>query len=671
MAWAFEDLDPWVPRVLQFGYQIPFVCRPPLTTTPVAFPTYRQDSPRHQALQAAVEAMVAKAAIEPVNPQSPGFYSRLFVVPKATGGWRPVIDLSPLNKSVSQTKFRMETPRQVLASIHLGDWMVSLDRKDAYFPVPIHKKSRPFLRFLWGPVVFQFRALCFGLSTAPQVFTRVMGVVAALCHRQGIRLHRYLDDWLILASSEPDLSRDRDWVLQLARDLGLLVNMEKSELVPCTRLCYLGMDIDTTLGLAFPTPGRVEKLLQLIQQFRDLEAPPALEWLRLLGHLVSLEKLVPWGRLHLRSLQFQLRSHWSQATDSKWAPVPHSADVLLDLIWWVDPRHLLAGVPFQQPLADVQLFTDASTQGWGAHLLDLQASGLWSPQEARLHINILELKAVRLGLESFLEFCRDQTVLVMSDNSTVVSHIRHQGGTRSWQLCARTLGLLRWCQEQNVQLQSRFIPGRRNVLADQLSRRAQVLPAEWSLHPDVCHHLWKVWGAPHIDLFATRLNHRLPVYCSPLPDPQAWATDALVTPWDHLWTYAYPPPALLGAVIHKFGQTQNSRMLLVAPLWPQQPWFAELLHLLVDHPRELPLWRSLLKQPHLDRFHPTPEVFRLHAWLLSSSLSEQRAFRSSLPPGSPELPGNQPLTCTRPNGPSSVVGAVLGRQILSSPLFPS
>ena len=547
--------------------------------------------------------------------------------------------------------------------------MISIDLKDAYFQVPIHKKSRKYLRFQWEQRVYQFRALCFGLSTAPQVFTRVMGVVATLCHQRGIRLHRYIDDWLVVARSEPAVRQARDWVLDLTTRLGLLVNLEKSDLTPSTRLCYLGMELDTGLALAFPATKRVERLLQIIQQFRDLESPPAWDWLRLLGHLVSLERLVPRGRQHLRSLQFQLRCHWSQATDSKWTPVPLSADVLLDLIWWVDPQHLLAGVPFTQPDADVQLFSDASTQGWGAHLLHLRASGLWSPQETMLHINLLEMKAVHLGLQSFLEFCQGQTVLVMSDNSTVVSHIQRQGGTRSWTLCSQTLRLLQWCQAHDISLRSRFIPGRRNVLADQLSRRSQILPAEWSLHPDVCHHLWKVWGAPHIDLFATSLNHKLPLYCSPFPDPEAWATDALVIPWDRLWIYAYPPPALLGQIIHKFGLTRNSRLILLAPLWPQQPWFAELLHLSTDHPRELPLWRTLLKQPHLDRFHPTPEVFRLHAWLLSNSPSEQRAFRNSLPLELPDQPDFQPPTSTRPSGPSSVVGVVEGRLIRSSPLF--
>ena len=78
--------------------------------------------------------------------------------------------------------------------------MVSIDLKDPCLQVPVHPDSRRFLRFVVDGQVYQFRALCFGLSTALQVFTRVMAPVSLILHRMGIGLRRYLNDWLILAS---------------------------------------------------------------------------------------------------------------------------------------------------------------------------------------------------------------------------------------------------------------------------------------------------------------------------------------------------------------------------------------------------------------------------------------------------------------------------------------
>ena len=90
--------------VLQDGYRVPFTdSPPPLSLTSVSFPTYRAGSPRAQALRQEVEAMLAKGALEIARDPDPGFYSRLFLVETASGGWRPVIDLSHL------IVFKMET----------------------------------------------------------------------------------------------------------------------------------------------------------------------------------------------------------------------------------------------------------------------------------------------------------------------------------------------------------------------------------------------------------------------------------------------------------------------------------------------------------------------------------------------------------------------------------
>ena len=358
------QVDPWVVQALHYGYLVPFLRTPPMSLHPIEFQSYHHTSPRFAAVQEAVDNMIKKGAIEEAPIPSRGFYNRLFVVPKASGGWRPVIDLSNQNQWVSKTKFHMETPSTVLAAIHQKDWMFSIDLKDAYFQIPVHPDSSPFLRFVWQGITYQFRALCFGLTTAPQVFTRVMAPVAVLAHSVGIRLHRYLDDWLIVASNKQQLLTDRQQILSLCHQLGLLINFEKSELEPSQKLTYLGMLINTVDNRVFPSPNRIERFLQHILHFREQSQPPAWEWLRLLGYMTSLERLVPMGRAHMRVIQYHLRSHWSQGQDSWFLPITVTVDVLLDLIWWVDPSHLLIGIPVDQFQPSLLLHTDASLEGW-------------------------------------------------------------------------------------------------------------------------------------------------------------------------------------------------------------------------------------------------------------------------------------------------------------------
>ena len=156
----------------------------------------------------------------------------------------------------------------------------------------------------------------------------------------------------------------------------------------------------------------------------------------------SLKKLVPRGRLRMRSLQWHLKSHWSPERDPPNLPVPWSRQVEEDLSWWMVRDHLLEGTPFETPTPDLRLYSDASRASWGAHLLDQSVSGVWSHQESSLHISLLEMKALFLALRSFKDLVTDHRVTAMCDNSTVVTYVNKQGGTVSDSLCSLTGQLL-------------------------------------------------------------------------------------------------------------------------------------------------------------------------------------------------------------------------------------
>ena len=224
-------MDALVVEALRVGYRIPFDRRPPLSERPLSLPVYSPQSIKGVTLTQELQNLLRKGAVEPA-PQSPGFYSRLFLVQKASGSWRPIIDLSTLNDYITSSHFHKETPRSVLSSIRPGDWMISLDLQDAYLQVPVHHNSRRYLRFVVAGKSYQFRVLCFGLTTVPQVFTRIMAPVFAILHRYGVRMLRYLDDWLILASTEIACIQSRDRLLSICTELGIQVNLTKSSLVP-------------------------------------------------------------------------------------------------------------------------------------------------------------------------------------------------------------------------------------------------------------------------------------------------------------------------------------------------------------------------------------------------------------------------------------------------------
>ena len=127
---------------------------------------------------------------------------------------------------------------------------------------------------------------------------------------------------------------------------------------------------------------------------------------------------------------------------------------------------------------------------------------------------------VSLALQSFKDQCQNQTVLVATENSTVVAYINKQGGTLSAEMCALLWKIMTWCHHYQITLKARHIPGCLNVMVNLLSRSNQVQSTEWSLHPQVFKQICLKWFTPHVDLFATRLNHKLPQFTVHVSSPR-------------------------------------------------------------------------------------------------------------------------------------------------------
>ena len=167
---------------------------------------------------------------------------------------------------------------------------------------------------------------------------------------------------------------------------------------------------------------------------------------------------------------------------------------------------------------------------------------------------------------------------------------------------------------------------------------------------------------PNIDLFATRLNHRLPLHVSPIQDENALTNDAFTMNWNHIHAYAFPPFHL-----NKIRQSQ-CRIVLVAPLWPNRSWFTELLNLLVSQPICLPVSPDRLEQLQGKFLHQNTRLLALHAWELSNNPLEMRSFQEKLQIMSvrqDRFPRDRSMIL---GGKSLLVGQVRGKSIQARPL---
>ena len=416
-----------VVTTLSEGYTLPFWFRPNLSRSPTVISNYENPT-RQASLLEGLCQLVNKNAVEPVeNQNSLGFYTRLFLVPKPDNQWRPILDLSTFNTFLDVGSLKMETPETIRTSLQAGEWVTSIDFKDVYFHIPIHSQSRKYMRFHLQGRSYQFKALPFALSTAPMEFTVVAKEVKLMALQRGIRIHQYLDDWLVRASSPNTCLQHTQTLVTLCQDLGWLVNREKSELVPKQVFNFVGYQFSLKEGKVRPTLERCQALTDKIQSILSGPVCPVRQFMSLIGLLTATEKQVHLWRLHMRPIQWQLKNNWRVPESlDKVIPVPRSLHP--HLRWWLEENNVLTGQPLHPLKHALQIFTDASKEGWGAHLDEHTARGTWSLPESKLHINHLELKAVFLALKQFKAFCCNKTVLIATDNTTVVAYINKEGG---------------------------------------------------------------------------------------------------------------------------------------------------------------------------------------------------------------------------------------------------
>ena len=201
------------------------------------------------------------------------------------------------------------------------------------------------------------------------------------------------------------------------------------------------------------------------------------------------------------------------------------------LQWWLKEDNVLTDQPLHPIKHALKIFTDASIEGWGAHLNEHNAVGTGSLPGSKLHITYLELKAVFLPLKRVPRpaLKQDSTCSNQQHHSSVMHKQgrRHEVGP----ILCPIMENLDLVYQETSDSKARHIPGRLNVVADKLSRLGQTIQTEWFLLPEVFYSICSRWHRPKIDLFATRFNNELALYVSPVPDPLATAVDVLSRPW--------------------------------------------------------------------------------------------------------------------------------------------
>ena len=371
------------------GYQIPFHSVPVQLHVPVT----KSSDLTVPLVDAEVNKLLSIGAIKAIPFSKENFYSRLFLVPKKEGPYRPVNDLSRLNKFIENSHFQMKNISYLKTLLRRRDFMTSIDLKDAYLSVHVHKSSQKYLCFQGRNRCYAFLGLPFGLNTAPRVFTELLKPVAAYWRKRGIRIIVYLDDFLILGSSIEDSKVNTQLTLDLLQWLGFTINWEKSLLVPTQSLTFLGLSIDSqTMSLSLPE----KKVLDIQNKCQSLIRNPttsARAVASLIGTLEAARPAIWQAPLHYRQLQIQLIKSL-QASWDNYETLMSLNNAGTELQWWLHNITPVNGSTINPPAPELYITSDASKAGWGACCQNLTANGrclLWKPKIISMFSNSKQL----------------------------------------------------------------------------------------------------------------------------------------------------------------------------------------------------------------------------------------------------------------------------------------
>ena len=335
---------------------------------------------------------------------------------------------------------------------------------------------------------------------------------------------------------------------------------------------------------------------------------------QLLGTMVASCQGSLWGPLHYRQLERNKITALRACCGDYDQSMTLSEEAVCDIAWWLS-NEITTPVPLKQSEPDLVVFSDASLRGWGAICNGVRTGGSWTSAESAHHINWLELKASWLALQSLFQLTNVHVSLKL-DNTCAMYYISNKGGViRELDALAKAMWL--WCKNRNLRITASHVPGVDNAGADFESRRVNT-NIEWSLSDADFDNIVAEFGLADVDLFATRLNHKLSRYVSWRPDPFSSHTDAFSLHWGTFrLCYAFPPFGLVGRVVDKC-MRDKADLVLVAPMWSTQYWYPMIMQLLVAYPLQLSMNCETLRLPqNPGAHHPLWPKLRLHCFRIS------------------------------------------------------
>ena len=414
---------------------------------PVIQPPRRVPVAIRQPLKDELDRMVHLDVIEKVNGPT-DWVNSLVIVMKKNKKLRVCLDPSDLNKAIRREHYPMKTVEDVVSRMPKAQYFTVLDANHGYWQVPLCSESSKLCTFNTPFGRYAFKRLPFGVCSASEVFQREMeNIVEDL---EGVEV--IVDDLLIWASTKEEHDKRLRAVLQRARERGLRLNPEKSQ-VCRSSVTYVGHTLCKD-GLT-PDPKKIEA----VQQMNYPKSKEELQ--RYLGIITYLAKFIPSLSQRAEPLRLLLEKdvmwHWGEEQSKAYDSLKAS----------ITAEPVLAYFDVNK---NVTLSVDASSKGLGAVILQdtrpvAYASRAMTKSEENYAQIEKEMLAISYGCERFHDYLYGQKqVHVETDHKPLEAIFKkpiHKAPTRLQRMLLRI---------QPYNLQVKYKKGSQLYIADALSR---------------------------------------------------------------------------------------------------------------------------------------------------------------------------------------------------------
>ena len=395
-----------------------------------------------------IQKLTDNGVIEVVS-HCPGEYiSNVFLREKKDGHFRMILNLKKLNKAVEYKHFKMDTLKTAITLMKRNCWFGSIDLKDAYFSVPIAFEYRKYLRFEFDGRLYQFTCFPNGLCEAPRKFTKLLKVVFSFLRKQGHVNLAYLDDSLMQGDEYADCQNNINDTAVLLDKCGFTVHPDKSVLIPTQVIVFLGFVLNSLNMTVRLTPQKAEKLKNLCVEMLSRETVTIRDLAALIGQMVASEPGVPYAPRFYKQLEIEKDLALKKSRGNFDALMTISPVGKADIQWWIDTV-VCSYKSVETPDPQILVRSDSSDYAWGGVCQQTSTGGLWSQEEARLHINYKELKAAYLTLQTFCKARKQTHIRLEMDNVTAVAYIQNMGGQKA-ALNDLTREIIDWAREREI-----------------------------------------------------------------------------------------------------------------------------------------------------------------------------------------------------------------------------